>query len=112
CLQTDHLRATAASLRRLFGGGGVYYGADLRDFVGGKAAGLCVLPYGVFVGSDVDAIDFVVGDIAVQPLDLRPHVAQDAAGCLGDSLQLFRRELAGSGDLSFDDELGHWVDLT
>ena len=41
-----------------------------------------VFTHRVFVGRDVDAVDFVVGDVAFQPLDLRPHLFKHPAGGL------------------------------
>jgi hypothetical protein len=39
------------------------------------------------VWSNVHAIDFVVGDEALHPLDLWTHVAKDAARFLSDGLK-------------------------
>ena len=33
----------------------------------------------LFVGGDVDAVELVVGDVAVEPLNLRAQIAQDSA---------------------------------
>src|SRR5689334_14749725 len=66
-----------------------------------------------FVGRLVHAVDAVVGDVAVDPLDLRPHAAEHPARFLRDGLEVRRGELAGAGNVSFDHELGHgcspWV---
>src|SRR6185437_2156004 len=94
----------------LFGAGGIDARAHLRHLVGGKAAASGVLPNEGFVRGDVDAVDLVVGDEALDPLDPGPEVAQHAARGGGDSLPIGCREFPGAGDLAFDDESGH-VDL-
>ena len=58
-----------------FGGGWIDDGPDLGDAVGGKAALACVFAHHLLIGRDVDAIDFVVRHVAVQPLNLGPKVA-------------------------------------
>ncbi len=62
-----------------FGSGGIDDAADLGDLVGGEAALLGVLSDHLLVGSDVDAVNLVVHDVAVEPLDLRAHTAEDTA---------------------------------
>src|ERR1044071_2690897 len=47
---------------------------DVRDAVGGEAAALCVLADGRLVRGDVDAVDLVARDVALDPLNLRPHL--------------------------------------
>jgi len=89
------------------GGGGVDYCADERDVVGGEAAHLGVFVDGGLVGCDVDAVDLVAGDEALDPLELGADGGDDAAGFLGDGLELVGGEVAGSGDLALDDEFGH-----
>ena len=95
------------NLSVLLGGGGVDYGADLCDGVCREAALGGVFADGGFVRGDVDAVDLVVCDVALEPLDLRAEGAEDAAGGLRDGLQLFRGELAGVGDFAFDNVLRH-----
>ena len=63
-MQIDDLRAASLA------GGGVDDGPYLGDAIGGKAAHLGVAADGFFIRSDVDAVDLVVGDVAMQPLDL------------------------------------------
>jgi hypothetical protein len=53
-----------------------------------------------FVGRDVDAVNFVVGDVALDPLNLRAHSLQDTARLLRNCLQLLFRQFSSSGDLS------------
>src|SRR5882762_4791420 len=80
---------------------------DFRDRIGGEAAFSCMLANELFVGRDVDAVNLDIGDVAVDPLNLRAELAKNAAGRLGYRLQLLRRHLAGTGDFAFDDVLGH-----
>ena len=58
------------------GGGGVDDRVHGRDDVGGKSAEASVLPHQVRVVGDVDAVDLVVGDVALDPLDPRRMVAR------------------------------------
>src|SRR4051794_40570644 len=95
--------ACSARLRR----GRVDDRPDPRDAVGGEPALPGVLAHRLLVRREVHAVDLVVGDVALDPLDLRPHPPQDAAGLLRDGLELLGGQLPGAGDLSLDDELGH-----
>ena len=49
------------------------------DFVRGECAFPRVLAHHFLVRRDVDAVDLVVRDVAVNPLDLRPHLSEHAA---------------------------------
>src|SRR5581483_5209884 len=60
-----------------------------------------------FVRRMIDAVDFVRGDVAVNPLHARAQAAQHPAGFPGDRLEFGRTQLAGASDLSLDDEFGH-----
>ena len=68
----------------------------------GEAAALCVLAHGRLVRRDVDAVDLVARDVALDPLYLRPHLAQHAAGLLRNSLQLLRGQIARAGYFALD----------
>ena len=46
--------------------------------IGRNTYTLGVLMNAGFVGSQIDAIHFVSGDVAVEPLNLRPHSPQNA----------------------------------
>jgi hypothetical protein len=76
--------------RKLLAGCWIDDRTHLGDAVGGESAHLGVLAYCFFIRGDVDAVDLVVGSVALQPLDLWTQLAQDSTGCLRDSLQLFR----------------------
>src|SRR5438445_4899182 len=91
----------------LFGGRGIDDALDLGDVVGGEAALLRVLAHHLLVRRHVHAVDLVAGHVALDPLDLRPEALQHAARLLRDRLQLLRAELAGAGDLTLDEVLGH-----
>src|SRR5580658_5734231 len=69
-----------------FGGSGIDDAADLRDAVGREAALARMLPYHLLVGRDVNAVNLVVGDVALQPLDLRAEIGEHRAGLLRDGL--------------------------
>src|SRR5207247_2484121 len=53
------------------------------------------------------AVDLVVGDEALLPLDVRPHLVQNGARLVGDALQLFRGQLSRARDLALDYESRH-----
>jgi len=61
-----------------------------------------VLPDQGLVGSDVNAVDFLLGHVAVNPLNLEAEFAQDTAGCLRDGLKLLRAQLSGARQFTFD----------
>ena len=71
-------------IRLGFGRGGVDDGCDRCDDVGGEAALCGVFADVVLAGGDVDAVDFVRRDEGLDPLNLRPHDAEDVAGFLRD----------------------------
>jgi hypothetical protein len=50
--------------------------ADLADLVRWEAAALSVLADDLFVGRTIDAVDLIVGDVAVHPLNFRPKIAK------------------------------------
>ncbi len=47
---------------------------DFRNFVGRESALPRVFKNHIFVGRDVDAIDLVLGYVAVHPLDFGPEI--------------------------------------
>src|SRR5215472_18108302 len=61
----------------------------------------------VLVRCDVDAVDFVLGYVAMQPLHLRAQVLENAARFLRDGLQLLVFEVSGAGNLALNYILGH-----
>ena len=54
------------------------------DTIGGNACKAGVLPNSVFVWREVNAIDLILGDVTVEPLNLRPHCFQRLQGTQGD----------------------------
>jgi len=61
----------------------------------------------LFIGSDVDAVDLVGGDEGGEPLHVGVEASEGAAGAFGDGDELFAREVAGVGDVAFDQKLWH-----
>jgi len=61
-----------------------------------------MLADGRLVRRNIHAIDFVVGHVAFEPLDLRPELLENAARSLSHTVQLFRREFSDSPDFTFD----------
>src|SRR5882672_10184177 len=92
---------------KLLSGRGIDDRRDRRNAICGKAALLRVLANRLFIWSDIDAINLVSGDVALKPLDLRTHPAQDATRLLRDRLELCGRKLSGARDLSFNYVLRH-----
>src|ERR1700691_1800273 len=62
---------------------------------------------GCLVRSEVDAVHFVAGHVAMQPLDLWTHSLQSVDRPLGDFPPLVVGQICGSRDFAFDDELRH-----
>src|SRR4051794_38533034 len=83
---------------------------DLVDGVDGEAAASPVLADELLVRGQVEAGDGVVGDIAVDPLDVRPEVSQDLVGRSGDRGERRGVHLARARDGALDEVLVHgWV---
>jgi len=80
---------------------------DEGDDVGGEASLEGVAADDLFVGRDVDAEDLVGGDEGGEPLDFGVDSSEGAAGAFGDGDELLGREVAGSGDVAFDQKLWH-----
>ena len=57
----------------------VNHRSHLGDAIGRKASLFRVFPNCGFAGGDVHAVDLVIGDVAVEPLDLRPHALEHVA---------------------------------
>src|SRR5258708_9411114 len=70
-----------------------------------------MLPHHFFIRRNVDAINLVLCNEALQPLDLRSHVVQHTAGFLRDRDYIRRSDAAYIGDVALDDVLGHGFPL-
>ena len=57
----------------------------------------------LFVGGDVDTVDFVSRHIAVQPLDLRPEAIQNTTRFLRESEHLVGRYISDVGKFALND---------
>ena len=75
---------------------------DFGNPIRWKASLFGMLAHGRLIRGDIHAIDFVIGYIAFEPLDLWSQFPKDTARFLRDSLQLIRCELSGSRDFTFD----------
>jgi len=67
-----------------------------------------VAPDQLFAGRDVDAEEFVGGDVGLDPLDLGAEVSEHGAGGLGRGGELLRGEVAYVGDVAFDEKFRHF----
>lgn len=65
-------------------------------------------PYQLFVGRDVDAEEFIGGDVGLDPLDLGADTLESAAGLLRRCGELLRREVAKARDIAFDEKFRHF----
>jgi hypothetical protein len=66
----------------------------------------------LFAGSDIDAVNLVVGHVAVQPLDCRSEVIQNAARFLGYGPDFVRRGFSNSRNVALNNILGHALILS
>jgi len=66
-----------------------------------------MLPYAVLIGRQIDAIDLILGNVAVQPLNLGAHLVQRFQGAQLYFSDLLLGERSGSFNLTFDDKLRH-----
>ena len=80
---------------------------DEGDDVGGEASLEGVAADDLFVGRDVDAEDLVGGDEGGEPLDFGVDAPKGAAGAFGDGDKLLARQVAGFGDVAFDQKFRH-----
>jgi serine/threonine protein kinase len=86
-------RGAASASIQIFRGGSlrrrrVDHRRDLGHPVGREATLPGMLAHHGFVRRAIDAVDLVAGHLAVDPLDLRAHLVEHAAGLLGDGLEL------------------------
>jgi hypothetical protein len=92
---------------RLLCGCRIDHRPNSRDPVRRKTTLLGMLTYCVFIGRHVYAVDFVVRDVALNPLNLSAHLSQNSARLLRYCPELLRRESALFWNFSFDNELRH-----
>src|SRR5579859_6303885 len=85
-------------------GGRIDHLAHFGDLGRRKAADLRMLLDDRLVLGEIDAKRLIGRDIALDPLDIGPELAQHAVGFAGSGAQLLALERAGSGDIAFDDE--------
>src|SRR6185312_819729 len=81
--------------------------ADGRNPIRGDPYAPCVLADAFLVRREVHAIDLVLRNVSVVPLDLRPHVFQRLEGSQGERADLRFRELSRARHFSLDDVLRH-----
>src|SRR3954469_22354555 len=86
---------------------GINYRLDFRDLVGRKISLAGVFSYHLLIGRDVDAVNLVIGYVAMDPLNLRAEFAEYSTGFLRDSLKLVWRQLSRAWKVAFDDVFGH-----
>ena len=92
---------------RLVQGGRVNEATHCRDPIGWDTGQARMLPNSIFIGRDVNAVDLVLGDITVQPLDLRSYSTQSLQRTEGHLPDLHIGQGSGARDLAFDYKLRH-----
>src|SRR3954464_7531802 len=91
----------------LFGRRWIDHISNFRDLVAREAAASRMFADHVLVRRAVDAEDFIVGDVAVHPLDRRAEVLEDRTRRLRCLPEVVSVELPGARHFSFDHVLGH-----
>ena len=82
--------------------------ADSGDAISRKPDTFGVFLDRGFVRSEVDAINFVAGDVAMQPLNFRTHVFQNVARTFCETARNSRvGKIPGSWNFAFDDKFWH-----
>jgi len=61
------------------------------------------------VWREIDAVDAVISDVAVKPLNLRSDASQDFQRSHGDVPDLLLGHLSGAGDIALNHEFRHGV---
>lgn len=84
----NNYRFTAPQWQTLLGCRGIDDDPHLRYSIHWKAAKFGMFADRRFIGCDVDAIDLVVGHVALDPLDRWSQFPQGGTGCRGDFFQL------------------------
>jgi hypothetical protein len=82
---------------------GAEHGRDLRYQVGREAAAAGVLEHVLGALGVVDAVDLVARHVGVAPGVGARQPLHRLVGLLGDAAQLLLGQLAGTGDLAFDE---------
>src|SRR5438477_3273484 len=95
------------SLRSGFRRGRVDGFANLRDTVCREPSLPGMFADQFLVRGDVDAVDLVIRNVAVQPLDLGTELAQHAAGSLRDGGELVGRHFTRVRNFALDDVFRH-----
>jgi hypothetical protein len=80
---------------------------NFRHFVGRKTAQASVLLYQFFIGRDVHAKKFVVGNVALQPLNGRAKTFQHAIRFGRRIFKIVCSQLADAGHIAFNYILWH-----
>ena len=91
----------------LFGSCRIDESAHCGNAIGRKSHSPSMLLDGRFVRSQVDAVHLVTCDVAMKPLDPRPHFLQNLHRLLRNFSQLCFGETSGSGNFAFNDKFGH-----
>jgi hypothetical protein len=105
CLSKKRSRIRWSEL--LFESCGVNEFADCRYAISGETEAAGMLPYDVFIWSEIDAVDFVFRNVAVKPLNVRAQFLQYLQRSQRDIPKLGFGQFSGAGYVAFDNELGH-----
>ncbi len=75
--------------------------------VGRKFTEPGVFFHGLLIGSDENAVQLIVGNVRLKPLNLRTHRLKDIDGCFGDGGQLLAVERTNARHIPLYDEFRH-----
>jgi len=83
-----------------------------RDAIRREPGASGMLPDSVLIRGDVNAVDFVLSHVAVQPVNLRTGCIQRRQRAQGYLTELSIRQASGATYLTFDHELRHNPEIT
>lgn len=90
-----------------FRGGRINNVAHFGNAVDGEATLCGVLTDELLVGRIIDAIDFVVRDVALDPLDLWAHLDEYITRFLGNGLEFLSGQISCAGEFAFNHVFWH-----
>jgi hypothetical protein len=115
-IEQPSARRLTAALNQIFGiktprksicGTGIDQASNGRYVIRRKTAAACVFANRFLVWRQIDTIDFIAGDVGVEPFDFRSHILQHAYRLSGNCLQFGIRQIARAWNFPLDYVLGH-----
>src|SRR6202522_2372240 len=109
CRESNRGRVAKIFLRFLFGSTGIDQATHGGNAISGEAAFFRVLANQRFVGREVNTVQLVAGDVALQPLNFRAQFLQHRDGCSRRVPNFGIRHVSDAGYFSLDDEFRHMI---